>query len=149
MSWYATFGITPSGGPLNAKPIGNIGMLYRTEQGFIQLELYSKAIKESILSYVGMRDPYSGKTWGAVTESGGSVQLFRSIAPKGTIFLKGSYGVIDGTDTWKRIPTSPSPRLWPTSSTSKTSNTSPSASQLLTRPSRTTRITSPMAPRIL
>ncbi|MDX2081983.1 MAG: cellulose synthase subunit BcsC-related outer membrane protein [Terrimicrobiaceae bacterium] len=98
ISWYATFGITPSGGPLNAKPIGNIGMLYRTEQGYFQAELYSKAIKESILSYIGMEDPYTGKDWGGVTEQGVSLQFFRSIAPRWTIFLKGTYGILDGTD---------------------------------------------------
>lgn len=99
ISWFATFGITPSGGPLNAKPIGNIGMIYRTEQGYVQAQLYSKAVKESMLSYIGMQDPYSGKAWGAVTESGGSLEFFHSIATNWTIFLKGTYGVLDGTDT--------------------------------------------------
>jgi len=98
VSWYAMFGITPSGGPINAKPIGNIGMLYRMEKGYVRAELYSKAIKESILSYVGMRDPYSGRTWGAVQESGGSLELFYTVAPKWSLFVKGSYGIIDGTD---------------------------------------------------
>ncbi len=98
ISWYATFGITPSGGPLNAKPIGNIGLIYRTEKGYVQGEIYSRAIKDSILSYIGMEDPYTGKDWGGVTESGASAQVFWSIAPKWTIFVKGSYGVLDGTD---------------------------------------------------
>ncbi len=98
ISWYVTFGITPSGGPLSAKPIGNIGGIYRDQHGYVQAELYSKAVKESILSYIGMKDPYSGKNWGGVTESGASVSLFRSIAPKWTIFLNGTYGILDGTD---------------------------------------------------
>jgi tetratricopeptide (TPR) repeat protein len=98
VSWYATFGITPAGGPLNAKPIGNLGMIYRTEKGYFQAELYSKAVKESMLSYVGITDPYTGKEWGGVTETGGSAQLFYTIAPKWTLFLKGSYGVLTGTD---------------------------------------------------
>ncbi len=98
VSWYVTFGITPSGGPLNAKPVGNIGMIYRDEKGYVQAELYSKAVKESILSYIGMEDPYTGKDWGGVTEAGGRISLFRSIAPKWTLFLNGSYGYLDGTD---------------------------------------------------
>ncbi|MFA7343300.1 MAG: cellulose synthase subunit BcsC-related outer membrane protein [Terrimicrobiaceae bacterium] len=98
VTWYVTFGITPSGGPLNSKPVGNIGMIYRDEKGYVKAELYSKAVKESILSYVGMTDPYSGKDWGGVTESGGQLSLFRSIAPKWTIFLNGSYGYLDGTN---------------------------------------------------
>ncbi len=98
VSWYVAFGITPSGGPLNAKPVGNIGMIYRDEKGYVQAELYSKAVKESILSYIGMEDPYTGKDWGGVTEAGGRISVFRSIAPKWTIFLNGSYGYLDGTD---------------------------------------------------
>ncbi len=98
VSWYVTFGITPTGGPLNSKPVGNIGMIYRDEKGYVQAELYSKAVKQSILSYVGMEDPYSGDTWGGVTESGGSISVFRTIAPKWTIFLNGSYGYLDGTN---------------------------------------------------
>ena len=98
VTWYVTFGITPSGGPLNSKPIGNIGMIYRDEKGYVQAELYSKAVKDSILSYVGNTDPYSGEDWGGVTESGGRISFFRSIAPKWTIFLNGSYGYLDGTD---------------------------------------------------
>jgi len=98
VTWYATFGITPSGGPLNAKPVGNLGMIYRDEKGYVQAELYAKAVKESILSYVGMTDPYTGKNWGAVTEDGGRVSVFRSIAPKWTIYLNGSYGTLDGTN---------------------------------------------------
>jgi len=98
VTWYVTFGITPSGGPLNAKPIGNIGMIYRDEKGYVQAELYSKAVKESILSYIGMTDPYTGKNWGGVTEAGGRISFFRSIAPKWTIYGNGSYGVLDGTN---------------------------------------------------
>lgn len=98
VSWYVTFGITPAGGPLNAKPIGNIGMIYRDEKGYVQAELYSKAVKDSILSYVGNTDPYEGEDWGGVTETGGQLSIFRSIAPKWTIFLNGSYGYLDGTN---------------------------------------------------
>jgi len=98
VTWYVTFGITPSGGPLNSKPVGNIGMIWRDEKGYLKAELYSRAVKESILSYVGMKDPYSGKIWGGVTESGGQLSIFRSVAPNWTIFLNGSYGYLDGTD---------------------------------------------------
>ncbi|MEK0168392.1 cellulose biosynthesis protein BcsC [Pseudescherichia vulneris] len=34
-----------------------------------------RAVTDSLLSYVGMKDAYSGKTWGRVTKNGGSVQL--------------------------------------------------------------------------
>ena len=34
-----------------------------------------RAVTDSLLSYVGMKDAYSGKTWGRVTKNGGNVQL--------------------------------------------------------------------------
>lgn len=34
-----------------------------------------RAMTDSLLSYVGLKDAYSGKTWGRVTKNGGSVQL--------------------------------------------------------------------------
>lgn len=34
-----------------------------------------RAITDSLLSYVGLQDAYSGKTWGQVTKNGGTLQL--------------------------------------------------------------------------
>ncbi|BCU57499.1 hypothetical protein ENKO_40930 [Enterobacter kobei] len=34
-----------------------------------------RAVTDSLLSYVGMKDAYSGKTWGRVTKNGGNVQI--------------------------------------------------------------------------
>lgn len=103
LSWYITLGTTPLNGPLQARPIGNAGLIYRNEKGYFQAEIYSKAVKESMTSWVGSVDPYTGNKWGRVTETGISGTIFRGIAGDNTIFLKAGYGSIMGTnvaDNW-------------------------------------------------
>jgi cellulose synthase operon protein C len=86
-------------GPLGARPTGNAGIIYRDLQGYVQAEIYAESIDESILSYVGMKDPYTGQLWGRVIESGGALSVFRGIGGNNTIFAKASYGWIDGSNT--------------------------------------------------
>ncbi len=98
VSYYLQIGTTPQNGPLSARPTGTGGIIYRDLHGYYQGEIYSKSIDQSVLSYVGMQDPYTGMYWGRVQETGGSVSIFRSIGKKNTIFAKASYGWIDGTN---------------------------------------------------
>ncbi len=103
LSWYITLGSTPLNGPLQARPVGNAGLIYRNEKGYFQAEIYSKSIKESMTSWVGSVDPYSGNKWGRVTETGISGSFFRGLPGDNTIYLKAGYGSIMGTnvaDNW-------------------------------------------------
>ncbi|CAN5428917.1 hypothetical protein BH09VER1_BH09VER1_30390 [soil metagenome] len=98
LSWYITLGTTPLNGPIQAAPVGNAGIVWRDTHGYLQGELYSKSIKESITSWVGSEDPYSGQTWGRVTETGVSASFFHSVGLDNTIFLKGGAGELMGSN---------------------------------------------------
>lgn len=98
ISWYITLGTTPLNGPLQSRPVGNAGLIWRDIHGYVQGEVYSKSIKESITSWVGSVDPYTGQKWGRVTETGINGSFFRSIGEDNTIFLKAGYGSIAGTN---------------------------------------------------
>lgn len=98
LSWYVTLGTTPLNGPLQSRFAGNAGVIWRDEHGYVQAEVYSKSIKQSITSWVGSVDPYTGNKWGRVTETGLSASFFRSIGEDNTIYLNGGYGSIDGTN---------------------------------------------------
>ena len=98
ISWYITLGATPLNGPLQSWPVGNAGLIWRDARGYVQGELYSKSIKESITSWVGSVDPYTGQTWGRVTETGINLSVFRGLPGDNTIFLKGGIGSINGTN---------------------------------------------------
>ncbi|MEI9896940.1 MAG: cellulose synthase subunit BcsC-related outer membrane protein [Chthoniobacter sp.] len=97
---YLELGSTPFNGPLSARLIGKAGAQYRHSSGYVQGEFYSQSIRESVLSYVGLDDPYvKGRTWGRVQETGGSLQIFQGLPSDITLFAKASYGVITGTNT--------------------------------------------------
>ncbi|KID00793.1 hypothetical protein PU00_16200 [Hafnia alvei] len=74
-NYQADIGTTPLGqdsnrllGGLRWSPTiaGNTQMTMNVER---------RAVTDSLLSYVGAKDKYSGKSWGAVTKSGGGVSL--------------------------------------------------------------------------
>lgn len=99
LSPYLELGSTPFNGPLSARLIGRAGAQYRHSSGYVQAEVYSQSIRESVLSYVGLDDPYvSGRAWGRVQETGGSLQVFQGLPSDITAFAKASYGVITGTN---------------------------------------------------
>lgn len=93
---YVEIGSTPVNGPIQARPVGKAGLIYRHLQGYVQAEFFSRSIRESMTSYVGSIDPYTGKTWGRVTETGLNASIFQSIATDWTIFLAGSIGQLSG-----------------------------------------------------
>ncbi len=101
LSPYLEIGGTPFNGPINANIIGKGGAQYRYSTGYVQGEVYSTPIRESVLSYVGMQDPYvAGRTWGRVQETGGSLQIFQGFPSDITAFAKASYGEITGVNTY-------------------------------------------------
>lgn len=98
---YFEIGSTPLNGPIQGRPVGRAGLTYRHANGYLQGEFFSRSIKQSILSYVGMVDPYTGDTWGRVTETGFAASIFQSVAKDWTIFLGGSIGQITGQNVQK------------------------------------------------
>ncbi|MFK4751056.1 cellulose synthase subunit BcsC-related outer membrane protein [Oceanobacter antarcticus] len=76
ISPYFAIGLTPSNAPISPRTQGYLGLDYQMQRGNINLELFSHPIKESILSYVGLYDPYEGVSWGAVDSQGFSARVF-------------------------------------------------------------------------
>ncbi len=74
ISPYFSIGLTPDG------PVGRAfsfrgGLEHQLSWLNYRLEGFSQPVKESILSYTGMNDPYSNRQWGRVLKSGGSIDL--------------------------------------------------------------------------
>jgi tetratricopeptide (TPR) repeat protein len=100
LSPYLELGSTPLNADLSARLIGKAGVQYRHSSGYVGGEFYSQPIRESVLSYVGLQDPYvNGRAWGRVQETGGQLQVFQGLPSDITLFGKASYGVITGTNT--------------------------------------------------
>ena len=68
--YFAELGTTPLGGEVSARPVGVIGAQWEGQDANWRIEGYSESVRESILSYTGIADPFTGKDWGRVTRSG-------------------------------------------------------------------------------
>ncbi len=69
-SWYFDIGQGFVHGRIRPTIKGHIGVKQQFLAGFIQGELFRQPIRESMLSYVGMNDPFTNNSWGRVTRSG-------------------------------------------------------------------------------
>lgn len=76
---YFSIGMTPMDGVVSSKLIWNLGLTSQTDAGVWGLSLFAKPVRDSILSYVGMVDPYSGQRWGRVLKSGVNLTLQQNI----------------------------------------------------------------------
>ena len=82
---FAELGITPTGGPLSPLPVGRLGLLQQENDGYWSVEASGVPVQESLLSYTGIVDPYSGKAWGRVVDVGTTA--------KGYVGLGGHWGL--------------------------------------------------------
>ncbi len=90
--WFSPFlavGTTPVGGEVTPAPTFRVGFDKQEEFGYWGIEAYSQAVKQSVLSYTGISDPYSGSLnplfgvnwnsdWGRVLETGLKSSVFYS-----------------------------------------------------------------------
>ena len=84
---YAGLGLTPSDGVIASAPIGNLGFTAQLGRGTWGAELFSQPVRETMLSYTGIVDPYTGQSWGRVRRSGalvsGATSLTDSLSVSG------------------------------------------------------------------
>lgn len=76
---YIRLGITPIGGVIGPRPTLQAGFSKEFAQGRWGTEIYSLPVRQSILSYTGLRDPYSDRTWGRVLRSGAKLPLLLNL----------------------------------------------------------------------
>lgn len=76
---FLELGRSADGGAIAPTWLGRLGYDRRgAEQGLVAA-LYRRPRQDSLLSYVGMNDPFSGKRWGRVVEQGVAIDGYRSI----------------------------------------------------------------------
>lgn len=68
-------GSTPLGSSITSIQGGATWSPKLNQHTTLGLTVERRAMKDSLLSYVGTKDPHTGKAWGAVTKNGGSVNL--------------------------------------------------------------------------
>lgn len=97
-SYYAELGATPLDAPINSEVAWRLGTRRNVKGGWWQVEAASQPVRDSMLSYVGMRDPYEGKKWGRVLETGFSVAGYMKLEKGWGVYGKSEYGKLDGDD---------------------------------------------------
>ncbi|RJR14527.1 MAG: hypothetical protein C4581_13880 [Nitrospiraceae bacterium] len=81
-------GTTPLNGHIDPLP-RFMGKITRKDQWFIQL--HQESVRESILSYTGLEDPYSDKKWGRVLKTGAGAGITFALASPYWVSLDAGY----------------------------------------------------------
>jgi len=89
---YAQLETTPLGGPVFPLPTGKFGLRQQEENGFWAVEAYGDPVKESLLSYTGIRDPYTGRNWGRVVDVGAAARGYLGLGGGWGFYGEGKYG---------------------------------------------------------
>ncbi|MEM8931724.1 MAG: cellulose synthase subunit BcsC-related outer membrane protein [Acidobacteriota bacterium] len=88
VSPYLEVGTTPSDGAVDAAVVGRVGVVRQTVPGSWRVEAYSEPVRESILSYTGLTDPFSGSAWGRVLRHGLSLTSSVQLSPHWGSYLR-------------------------------------------------------------
>lgn len=92
ISYMAQVGTTYIGGPISAVPTFQLNAKGNTWE----INLHHEQMDNSILSFIGQRDPYSGKNWGRVLKTGAEIDLSLSPVPAAWLSMKGGYDYLWG-----------------------------------------------------
>jgi cellulose synthase operon protein C len=95
---YAELGTTPLNAPVSPLPIGKLGLTQQMDSGYWQAEAFSKSITESLLSYSGAIDPYTGKSFGRVIETGIRGSAFHQLGNDWSVYGSATAGWLLGKD---------------------------------------------------
>ncbi len=68
--YFAELGYTPTDGIVDSKPLWRMGMRHAGLKTTWDMTLFSTPVRQSILSYTGIVDPYTGQKWGRVMKTG-------------------------------------------------------------------------------
>lgn len=70
LSPHLALGATPDNGVISPSLTYEAGMKQQYDRGYWQAALYARPVRDSLLSYTGLKDPYSDLTWGQVIRQG-------------------------------------------------------------------------------
>jgi hypothetical protein len=80
----AQLGMTPTGGELLPRLYGVVTVADAASDYGWSASAHTLPVTESLLSYTGLRDPYTGDAWGRVFRTGVELQGWRALAPQWT-----------------------------------------------------------------
>lgn len=96
LSPYAEVGRTPDGGPVGARITWKAGLLQKEATRSLGGEVFSEPVRESLLSYTGLVDPYSGAGWGRVARTGVRISTYNRLAEDWGLSGQGEWAQLTG-----------------------------------------------------
>ncbi|NOX42299.1 MAG: hypothetical protein GXP19_00975 [Gammaproteobacteria bacterium] len=94
--YFAELGVTPTDGIVDSKLLWRAGILHSELEYTWDLTLFSTPVRESILSYTGIVDPYTGQEWGRVMETGLTLSGMYNVQPDWTLSSSINFGQYKG-----------------------------------------------------
>ncbi len=95
-TWFAGIGLSTTNGEVDANLQGTIGLTNYSATSGWQGALIKTPVRESILSYSGLRDPFSGQQWGAVSKTAIEVTGYRAINNAWQWSGSATFALLDG-----------------------------------------------------
>lgn len=93
---YAAIGTTPLQGPVDAHVVGQLGATWYGARASANVEWSARPVRDSMLSYVGTVDPYTGTAWGRVVASGVSARLYSMLNDKWSTWAQAQWARLAG-----------------------------------------------------
>jgi tetratricopeptide (TPR) repeat protein len=98
VSPYIELGLTPDGGEESADLTGLLGLSHHTRKYHLAVEAFRESVRDSVLSYTGIVDPYSGQSWGAVRRTGLRVHSYRALGGRWGIYGEVEWAELTGEE---------------------------------------------------
>lgn len=92
-----SLGRGPDGGPVDPRVTGSVEWAAAPAWGQLTAMAFAEPVRETVLSYAGMRDPWTGAAWGGVMRTGAELRLLRLREAPWTTGLRLRGEILDGT----------------------------------------------------
>jgi len=93
---YAELGATPLRGEVSPLPVGRLGLRQHYGTGRVGVEAFAAPRRDSLLSYTGIRDPYTGRAFGRVVEHGLRAGVYQEIDGPWSVSAEGAVSRLVG-----------------------------------------------------
>lgn len=97
--WFSPFvkiGSTPIGGIIAPTVTYDVGFEQQAQFGNWGLEVYSQPVRQSILSYTGIKDPYGQGEWGRVLRTGIKPKLYYRFNEQWNSAIAADFALLEG-----------------------------------------------------
>ncbi|HSF15645.1 MAG TPA: cellulose synthase subunit BcsC-related outer membrane protein [Vicinamibacteria bacterium] len=98
LSLHAELGSTHRAGPIRPRPTFRFGVSRVGEARDWGLDVFSRSVRESLLSSSGLVDPQTRQAWGRVVESGATYHARQRFGADVELLLRASLGRLTGVD---------------------------------------------------